>query len=993
MSLTRASLRYYIGRHLLTVMAVTAFTAVVAGALLAAASARTSLRDLALQRIGAADVAVSSTTAYSQRLGAGMAIAAPNVVHRTVSLIALEGAVTRTGPTAAAARVQVYGVDDAFWTFHGVAAPALEERDVLLSPGLAAELDASTGTALTLHVRGPSDIPLGLVQGRRDDGGVAVDVTMAGTRDTARMGEFSLTIHQAPARAVFVPLRLLQHELRLTGRVNTTLVQYTRRDDDPDAPPPPVEAIQRAWMAAATLPDHGLRIRRVPGDRVMALDGLGGVIAPDVSTRVQAALARTGRPGVPALTTLIRSIRIGTRAVPYSTVSAMDVDGYMRLSVPMGPPAPGTDEMSDGDPLVLGSIEVRVGRGGVRVGRVQVAEAERRTSGTGRGDRGPARDVEEGVPTSGPLWLNEWAADDLDARIGDTVHLEYFAWTDDGRLETRTASFELRGIHPMMRAGGDRSLTPDIPGLTDATSLSQWRVPFPVDVTRIRPEDEAYWSRWRTAPKAFVPLETGQELWGTRFGNVSSIRFALGDAEAVAAAVRADTNTQLVVRPLRAEALAASTGVTAPLRLSLVASALVALPLLFLAGLVVATNTRRRADEVSLLSTVGFGTRQIRQRFFHEHAVSATVGLMAGMALAVAYAAFLLHALRTWWVDATGTTTLTLHALPLPLLAGIVISAAAVWLAVRRGTHTAVDAAVTPGLHVPTPPHPVEPRRFAAVARALLVTGIILLAGTQTFRRDGAHEPMEPTAATGGFSLMAETSVPLMHDPGTPEGRTALRLDDAVMNGVRVTRLRLRAGDEASRLTLYRPQNPRIAGVVPAHMAGRFLFASVLPAQDGSAVDTSASPWQLLDEVYDDGAVPAIADAATLSQVFGVSPGGTFTFLPDGDTPVTLRFVATLADSVLQSGIIIGEQAFVRLFPREEGHRLWLIEAPDADAAGVAAHLSERLAAAGVEVTDTRARLAAYDRVGNTRLTVFQTFGAAGLLLGFAVMAGARRMR
>ena len=40
-------------------------------------------------------------------------------------------------------------------------------------------------------------------------------------------------------------------------------------------------------------------------------------------------------------------------------------------------------------------------------------------------------------PSEGPVWLNQWAAEDLDARVGDTVQLEYFVWTDEGGLETR----------------------------------------------------------------------------------------------------------------------------------------------------------------------------------------------------------------------------------------------------------------------------------------------------------------------------------------------------------------------------------------------------------------------------------------------------------------------------------------------------------------------------------------------------------------------------
>ena len=84
----------------------------------------------------------------------------------------------------------------------------------------------------------------------------------------------------------------------------------------------------------------------------MALEGLGGYIHPDVAARVMGALGRLQRPGVPALTYVANAIRIGDRAVPYSTVTAIDVDAYTRLSVPVGPPSPGTDDLSDGDPLL-----------------------------------------------------------------------------------------------------------------------------------------------------------------------------------------------------------------------------------------------------------------------------------------------------------------------------------------------------------------------------------------------------------------------------------------------------------------------------------------------------------------------------------------------------------------------------------------------------------------------------------------------------------------
>ena len=121
-----------------------------------------------------------------------MVVAAPDTVRATVGLIAVPGTVTHTASGRVAARVQIYGVDDAFWAFHGVAHVPLSGRESALSESLASELGAANGDALVLRVSGPKDIPLGTLQGRRDDGGTRIRVTLTRTLAADRLGEFSL---------------------------------------------------------------------------------------------------------------------------------------------------------------------------------------------------------------------------------------------------------------------------------------------------------------------------------------------------------------------------------------------------------------------------------------------------------------------------------------------------------------------------------------------------------------------------------------------------------------------------------------------------------------------------------------------------------------------------------------------------------------------------------------------------------------------------------
>jgi ABC-type antimicrobial peptide transport system permease subunit len=115
----------------------------------------------------------------------------------------------------------------------------------------------------------------------------------------------------------------------------------------------------------------------------------------------------------------------------------------------------------------------------------------------------------------------------------------------------------------------------------------------------------------------------------------------------------------------------------------------------------------------------------------------------------------------------------------------------------------------------------------------------------------------------------------------------------------------------------------------------------------------------------------------------------------DSARPIRLRIVGAIAHSVLQSEILIGEQAFLQLFPEQQGYRMLLGDLPRAADAGsqaarirdVTALLEEGLADAGLDVQSTNDRLAVYNRVENTYLSTFQTLGALGLLLGTVGLA------
>ena len=976
--LTQAGLRYYKGTNAMVVLGVAVAVAVLAGALLVGASVRESLRQIALGRLGATEVVVTAPTFFRTAL-------ADDLRTPAAPLIVVGGAVAHDDSKRSAGRVMVYGIDERFGTFHGVDGLTLEGREAFISPALASELGATDGDGITLRVAKPTDIPLSTLQGRKEVTGERIRLTVKRVLERAALAEFSLAPSQGPVLAIYVPMSRLQRDLSLGDRANVLLVKGVGDLFDS------ADFLKNRLAAAVTLDDLGLRMRKGPAG-ITVVESRAGFITDALADRI-VEIANTGVSR--ALTYVANSIRIGDRAIPYSTISAVE---------------------------------------GLNVGSF------------------------ENDPRPLFLFLNEWAVQDLGAKSGDTVTLDYFLWSDEDGLQTGSSQFTFAGVVPMNGMGGDQTLTPEYPGISDAADMTSWDPPFPVDLKRIRRKDEDYWDQHRAAPKAIIPLAEGQRLWGSRYGKVSSLRLS---GNAVIDATSIDpASAGFSARHVRDETAAAAQGTTDFGQYFLYFSFFLVVSALLLAYLFFAVGLEQRTQEVGLLAAVGFSPGAIRRSFISEGAVLAGIGAIVGAIAAVGYGAAIMYGLRTWWVGAVGTTELTLHVVPEWLAIGVAGALAAGVLAIWFGVRAMTRRSARSLLKGETEPRLTYARRrrliiavmLAALGAALMIAGALrvidptagffgaggawlvgslcftsyLLAGRRAsrplghgspamfrlgfrhasvrparsilslsliafacfvlvsvgaFRKDPSAAANDRASGVGGYSLLAESVAPLMHDPNTRDGRDGLGLDtnDATVSSTQITRFRLRPGDETSCLTLYRPTNPRIIAPESKFFdEPRFSFASSM----ATTPEEMANPWRLLNRSFDDGAIPTIADQTTLMYVLHLGVGEDFVFTPDGHGEVRLRIVGALADSVLQSELIIGEQPFVRLFPRHEGYRVWMIETPTLNAAGVTTHLEDRLSDFGMDVTSTHDRWASYYQVENTYLATFQALGSLGLLLG-----------
>ena len=123
------------------------------------------------------------------------------------------------------------------------------------------------------------------------------------------------------------------------------------------------------------------------------------------------------------------------------------------------------------------------------------------------------------------LLINEWLAEDLQARPGDSIRMDYFVMAPLRRLEEKSIWLRVKDVVPMTNPY-DESLMPSIPGLTDAGNCRDWETGIPIDLDKIREKDESYWNEWKGTPKAFINYQLGKKLWENRFGVSTAIRLS-----------------------------------------------------------------------------------------------------------------------------------------------------------------------------------------------------------------------------------------------------------------------------------------------------------------------------------------------------------------------------------------------------------------------------------------------------------------------------------
>ena len=317
------SLAYHWRTNIAVILGVATAVAVLSGALLVGDSVRGSLRALVLERLGQTQQVVLSTGFVREQLADDIRGDSSFAGGKIAPMILAQAFVSVQSGEGKAGKVAVYGVDERFWKFHGVSVDGPADRDALLSPALAAELQVQPGATILVRTQRPSDIPMESLHGRKDDAVRTVRAAVRSILPRESLGEFSLQAQQGAVRAVFLPVALVQRELGVESRVNALLVSGLQN----------TSALESLIRTHATLEDLGLRLRVLPES--IALESASGLLDNSTADAMLAVAAESGARAQRFFTYLANTLRIGNREVPYSVITAVD-----SLGLEPGSPAP-----------------------------------------------------------------------------------------------------------------------------------------------------------------------------------------------------------------------------------------------------------------------------------------------------------------------------------------------------------------------------------------------------------------------------------------------------------------------------------------------------------------------------------------------------------------------------------------------------------------------------------------------------------------------------
>lgn len=996
--IAKQGLRFFWKTHLATGLAVLIATAVLAGALTVGDSIRATLSRRTAMRLGRVQTVVSSPGLFRAGLAEEMekelafqrsrTAFANEAAVSVAAILQVTGFAENSDGTARAGRVQILGVDQRFWRMgpgDGEDITSQIDTGVGVSVALARRLSLQAGQDIVVRMRTAGGMPAEALLTQEEETRVSFRRPVGTIVEEEQFGGFDLYSRPAGGLNIYVPIRQLNELLGHKDSLWANMLLCRGAAGLAEIG----QTLPKVWQ----LEDAGLELHLVDWPRVLELRSRDVFINDTVAERVQNHVG--GSRGI--LTYFVNEFRREDRTVPYSFVCALEGKTDEGAFTALAPNETIINEWlanqlkaSEGDTIEIRYFVPSQGKKLTEQRENLIVKSVVPMLGTGAdptlmpeiesmAESENCRDWKAGIPldfskirpadeqywdkykgapkafvsmqTGKLLWSSRFGTLTAIRFSVDDYDIKTLRGRILSSIEPWQAGFAIEDVRHAGRKSAEA--TTDFGGLT--TGLSLFLIASSLILAGLVWSFELRRRAGQMGILLAAGFTKGQAAW--LFVLEQSIVILLSVLAGIAGGL---FYTQLIIKGLNG-IWAGATGGTKIYFAWRWQTVLMAAGISFIAACAVWLVRMRR----------------LWRRTAAELLDRTDEMDIPGGKIKAAMRAAVLTGLAAVGLGIYGTRVSAQQAAGLFFGCGFLILIAAGMFLSGGLSYLAVQAAGVSGSLYALAVKNTARRKGRSLAISLtLAIGVFIVLSTGVFQKAGPQDATIKDSGTGGFTLWAQSSIPLVNDLSDSRNQREMGLLLSDAQPFNAVSLRFLPAEDASCLNIAQVQQPSLWGVRPGTFTGRFRFKKILDNKQ------SANPWEGLELNPGNNIVPAIGDWATVYWGLHKDVGDEIEYTDQSGRVFRLKIVALLDDSIWQGGLLISERQFLRRFESTSGWNTFLIDVPPPLAQEYSERLTQSLGMYGLEVQTTTDKLVQYHQVQNTYIRIFMVLGAMGLVLG-----------
>jgi ABC-type lipoprotein release transport system permease subunit len=963
--------KYYFKGNFLAALGVAICTAVVTGALIIGDSLSHSLNKSTDYRLGNISHIISAGNRFfTQELAHKIDSIYPTSVTPVLKLDALgssEGGEKRIN------KIQLWGIDEAFYDVVGNNYPSIKINpgSVLLSENTARRLALEQGDVLVLKIKKASAIPTNSPFISEEDQFISRRVQVIEILDKTEMGRLNLNISQTAPFNAFVSIDWLNEIMDLDNKCNLLLVEKTHQSNNHELD----ELVHESW----SLEDAGLHLKQVEQPVQWEITSESIFIDSIVSSNFESGISGS----TPILTYFVNSISHKNFETPYSFVSAIEDTDLDENDIIINEWLADDLSASLNDSIqlkffVIGRLrDLKEKSKTFRIKKIvpirgKYADKTLMPQFPGISEAGNCRDWN----TSMPIQLDK-------IRAKDEQYWQTYKGTPKAFISLKDGEQLWKnriGLHTAIRISNGElnkdKLKKEINTLIDPFRMN-------VQIRDVKSEGVSAAKNGVDFSQLFFGLSFFIMVSGLLL-TILLLQFNLNQRKTQIGTFQAmGFSPKLIKTILLSEGLiVALIGTVMGTVLSLLYTKLIFLNLNKIWQAIVRTNILEVNIQTSSI-VLGFGISLILaigslyyiiNQFLKEKPSDLQKKLLVSetkISIKIKYlitVIFIISSIGILLKQFMNSTSIKpgLYFLAGALLLFAILFITDLLLIKYRDRRSLKFSAYLVSLG-----NLVRYRSRSMMVIVMLSIGTFLVISTGSNRRDAITNSDSRLSGTGGFHFMAESTTPIIRDLNKESVKKDLGLEKAL----HIAQLHVSEGDDASCLNLNRISQPRILGVDAQELVGRFKFIT-------STDDLNESkPWESLEQKIGNY-IPVIADQGVIHWGLGKKVGDTLNYIDEKGETLTLKLIGGLASSVFQGSVIISNKHFTKHFPSISGTQYFLIEHRNENQDAILEDFNMTFRDYGWDMQLCTQKLAEFNTVENTYLSIFLALGCIGLLLG-----------